>query len=65
MKTPVVEIAKAENGYMVKIIRTLSQEFYVYGSIKELFEFLLFHFEGKSKEFDGDLYGEVIVKTKD
>jgi hypothetical protein len=51
-------IEKVYNGYIV----VNSRETMVYSTLVEVLNFTLLHFEGKSKSFGAESYGEVLIR---
>ncbi len=54
----IVKIERVENGFILELDNTKT----VYLTLDELFERLLLHYEGKSKVFYHEAYGNVIIE---
>lgn len=56
-----IEITQAANGYIVIYRPILGYTQHVFQSTDEMFEWLLMHFERRSKHFHGSAYGRVEI----
>jgi len=57
-----IQIRKVENGYIIRDAYGIES---IYFNISEVFSELLLRFEGKSKFFKNNSYGEVKIITKE
>ena len=58
-----MKIEKVSNGYIVYENRGLGIRRHVFETLKEVFEYELLYFEGKSESFSGDLYAKIEIKN--
>ena len=56
-----MNIEKVRNGYICDDGHNGKE---VFGTIDEVFDRMLLHFEGRCKNFTGDSYGNVIVERE-